>query len=345
MKKLIAVLVPLIIIMLVTITSGCTNMELPLHDTVTDFQSCLDAGNPAMESHPRQCMHEGVTYIEQLGPEQFINLMQAEVVSTNGQPIEGFEPIMFLQTFPGLMKSDFANVEAQQGVYVFANNEVNFEAASDAGLLHSAGQSITDQGMLTLLNNVANRMYVKAETNEEIATIVELLLWGIDEQAGIANPAAVFCEEQGGFTVDVIEPAGSHGYCSLPDGRICDQWPFFNSGGDECIELVEELPEPVEVSEEDSMRIGFLKVLSSPTYTFDGSNLEHTGTEQLQCSYCWAFTYTFESSHSGYGDRTDEVLAQVITPHEAVVIVTQGKVTGADLDGQWNMIRQERITR
>lgn len=33
---------------------------------VTDFESCIDAGNPVMESHPRQCQHDGITYVEVL---------------------------------------------------------------------------------------------------------------------------------------------------------------------------------------------------------------------------------------------------------------------------------------
>ena len=31
---------------------------------VTDFTSCADAGNPVMESYPRQCRSNGKTYVE-----------------------------------------------------------------------------------------------------------------------------------------------------------------------------------------------------------------------------------------------------------------------------------------
>lgn len=33
---------------------------------VTAFETCLLAGNPAMESHPSQCRHQGTTYVEVL---------------------------------------------------------------------------------------------------------------------------------------------------------------------------------------------------------------------------------------------------------------------------------------
>ena len=33
---------------------------------VNDFESCAAAGNPVMESYPRQCNHDGKTYVEQI---------------------------------------------------------------------------------------------------------------------------------------------------------------------------------------------------------------------------------------------------------------------------------------
>jgi hypothetical protein len=36
---------------------------------ITDFQSCMDAGNPIMESYPRQCANNGTTYTEIIAKE------------------------------------------------------------------------------------------------------------------------------------------------------------------------------------------------------------------------------------------------------------------------------------
>ena len=44
--------------------------------------------------------------------------------------------------------------------------------------------------------------------------------------AGLANPAAVFCEEQGG-TVSGVEPM-----CELPDGTVVDAWEYFREQSD-----------------------------------------------------------------------------------------------------------------
>ena len=47
---------------------------------------------------------------------------------------------------------------------------------------------------------------------------------------GIANPASVYCIEQGG-KLEIRKTAnGEVGYCHLPDGRIIEEWAFFRSG-------------------------------------------------------------------------------------------------------------------
>ncbi len=37
--------------------------------TVTSFDECVDAGNPVMESYPRQCMADDRTFVENIGNE------------------------------------------------------------------------------------------------------------------------------------------------------------------------------------------------------------------------------------------------------------------------------------
>lgn len=54
--------------------------------------------------------------------------------------------------------------------------------------------------------------------------------WGEKEkedEAGLANPAAVFCEEQGG-TLDPRQTAeGTSTYCIFDDGTECEEWAYF----------------------------------------------------------------------------------------------------------------------
>lgn len=48
------------------------------------------------------------------------------------------------------------------------------------------------------------------------------------EIIGMANPASVFCEEQG-FQSEIRTDAegGQYGVCIFPDGRECEEWAFF----------------------------------------------------------------------------------------------------------------------
>ena len=49
-----------------------------------------------------------------------------------------------------------------------------------------------------------------------------------NEQSGLANPASVYCEEQGG-TVDIrTDESGSQiGYCLFSDGSEVEEWAFY----------------------------------------------------------------------------------------------------------------------
>lgn len=46
-----------------------------------------------------------------------------------------------------------------------------------------------------------------------------------DEEAGLANPASVFCEEQGGTVAIESRPdGGQYGVCAFDDDKECEEW-------------------------------------------------------------------------------------------------------------------------
>ena len=106
------------------------------------------------------------------------------------------------------------------------------------------------------------------------------------------------------------------------------------------------IEEPLtQVSVESSEMVAGTFVMNSPTFVFDGipDTLELTDTTTGRCPYCWVFTFEFDSAQTGYGDRTDQVLGEAITPHAAVITVEGGDVTSAILDGQWDMLKQQLL--
>jgi hypothetical protein len=99
------------------------------------------------------------------------------------------------------------------------------------------------------------------------------------------------------------------------------------------------------ISQEESEMIAEEFLRNSPTFVFDGieETLQLTETLTGECPSCWTFVFEFESRHAGYGNRTGHILAQVITPHQAVISVEQGEIKSAIMDGKWDMLHQEMV--
>jgi len=104
-------------------------------------------------------------------------------------------------------------------------------------------------------------------------------------------------------------------------------------------------PESEAFTEEKARQMAEEFVRNSPTFAFDGmeDSLELVETLYPDIENAWQFIYSFDSSHAGYGDRTGQGLAQVITSHEASVVVENGQVKTAILDNKWDMLDQVEI--
>ena len=61
-----------------------------------------------------------------------------------------------------------------------------------------------------------------------LVLILVMLLPACKTKPGLANPASVYCEEQGG-TVEIWEDAEGNqtGFCLFPDGSECEEWAYY----------------------------------------------------------------------------------------------------------------------
>lgn len=51
-----------------------------------------------------------------------------------------------------------------------------------------------------------------------------------EPEVGMANPASVFCEKQGGKSEIRKHADGSeYGVCRLPDGKVVEEWEYFRA--------------------------------------------------------------------------------------------------------------------
>lgn len=96
---------------------------------------------------------------------------------------------------------------------------------------------------------------------------------------------------------------------------------------------------------EKSQRAAREFLLGGPTFRFDGieDSIKLLSTSTGRAPDSWEFAYEFQCRQAGYGDRSGQMLAQVITDHRAQILVEQGKVVHAVLDGRWDELRQEMI--
>jgi len=95
---------------------------------------------------------------------------------------------------------------------------------------------------------------------------------------------------------------------------------------------------PVEESEDVAREF----VRGSATFAFDGieESLKLTETALSVLMSQYSFTFEFDCRHAGYGDRTEQALAEGVTHHLAVVMVDGSEIESAIMDGRWDMLVQ-----
>ncbi|MBN1863051.1 MAG: hypothetical protein JW790_05350 [Dehalococcoidales bacterium] len=105
---------------------------------------------------------------------------------------------------------------------------------------------------------------------------------------------------------------------------------------------IEETVSARQITQEMSRQVAEDFVRSSPTFSFDGIEPSLTLSETLigKCPFCWLFVFDFDCSHPGYGDRSGLSLAQVITHHQASIVIEQLGIRSATIDDEWDMLTQ-----
>ena len=73
-------------------------------------------------------------------------------------------------------------------------------------------------------------------------------------QAGMPNPASVYCEQNGNkLEIHTAADGSQNGICIFPDGNACDEWAYYRG---ECGPAVQKTPTPAIVVEATSTASG-----------------------------------------------------------------------------------------
>ena len=106
--------------------------------------------------------------------EYFNEKLREGVIDRIGQPIEGFVPFMFLRAFSGLVPNDFDGADALLGEYRIKEKELSF-IVDEGGPIHSAAETISEEGMKTVFANIQRRTNVLIITTDDVDGLLLLL--------------------------------------------------------------------------------------------------------------------------------------------------------------------------
>jgi|ETNmetMinimDraft_2_1059921.scaffolds.fasta_scaffold02863_2 hypothetical protein len=208
------------------------------NEEVNDYLSCVKAGNPIMESYPRRCRHEDVLYVGEISekniPLEVINYFGEEMIERGvenggGMPIEGFNPQLYKLAFPGLIDEDFDGAEGVNGKWEF-EGELKWIDRNVNGPITSADGTITQEGMVGVLDNLVERMDVEVSSNEDIDELIDR----VSEREKVPDEGKVYCTpEQRGVSGcnRRLDPV-----CGWSDpAKIqCVRWPCATTYGNSC---------------------------------------------------------------------------------------------------------------
>jgi len=84
-------------------------------------------------------------------------------------------------------------------------------------------------------------------------------------------------------------------------------------------------------------------LLNCETFKFDGIKDSIEVDEAVPTERGWNIRLNFSCAHPGYGNRSGEVLPQVVMSHQICVIIEGGKVTSAIIDDVWDEVAQSYL--
>lgn len=101
-----------------------------------------------------------------------------------------------------------------------------------------------------------------------------------------------------------------------------------------------------EQARSEALGIAQAFVLRSPTFAFDGiaESLHFEQGPILESNPPQYIMYAkFDSTHAGFGDRTGQMLAQIITSHTVEIRISDGVVLSAVTDNAWDELNSQSV--
>ncbi len=105
---------------------------------------------------------------------------------------------------------------------------------------------------------------------------------------------------------------------------------------------------PEEQAKYDAMGVAQRYIVSSPTFAFDGlsDTLDVEDVSVMESNPVqYRIRIAFDSANAGFGDRTGQILAEVITHHKMDIIVSEGNIISAVTDDAWDEMNHQYVLK
>jgi len=180
-----------------------------------------------------------------------------------------------------------------------------------------------------------------------ITGVIVALTIGTTEYQSVYNQN---CNSDGGYVVGFLKCIYINEDFDVPK-TASDCRKIFGKGTTEMYDCLEKIknniltqkPSAIEPEPEYVLDIAQEFIKSSPTFLFDGIP-DTLSLELVAIRESFPEQYViegdFDSLHGGYGDRTDVMVIQVITPHKINLVVISEQVTSAIMDEKWDELNQ-----
>ena len=98
----------------------------------------------------------------------------------------------------------------------------------------------------------------------------------------------------------------------------------------------------------EDKQIAYNFTISSPTFKFDGIKntyfVDSMGPDKKNPSI-HKILVSFDSSHTGYGDRSDQDIENTTTRHFVTIMIENDKIISAIMDDIWDELNQNTVTK
>lgn len=102
---------------------------------------------------------------------------------------------------------------------------------------------------------------------------------------------------------------------------------------------------PVTCTQDQAVSLAEQFIRNTPTYTFDGidGSIKKIKVEPVDNGKFWNLSYIFQSKHPGYGDRSNQVLAEQVTEHSVKISIQGCTVVSAICDKSYDMLTNQQV--